>query len=351
MTPNRRTARLSNLGEFNLIQSIPRQLSTQGFLPTIGLGDDAAVFSPSSPQHVVLSTDLLIEEIHFTRKTATLYNIGYKAAAVNLSDMAAMGATPTGIFVSIALPSSLIQQDWQEFYRGLGAPCKTHKVRLLGGDTSSSPTSLFISITIIGQAHPEHILTRNGAKTGDLIYVSGTLGDSAAGFAYLKKYKTPPKPSTLSTPMSYLVHRHLNPTPRVALGQHLASQPYASAAMDLSDGLSRDLQHLCRQSRVGALIYSSHIPMSQQMQRYAKRIHTTPLHWSLHGGEDYELLFTIPQKWEYELEKFIKRRRIPISQIGTIQPKGFGIRIEHSENIQDYLQPQGYEHFSPRTER
>ena len=205
MSPNRRTARLSNLGEFNLIQSIPRQLLKAGFLPTIGLGDDAAVFLPSPPHHVVLSTDLLIEDIHFTRKTATLYNIGYKAAAVNLSDIAAMGAIPRGIFVSIALPSSLTQKNWQEFYRGLGVPCKTHKVKLLGGDTSSSPTSLFISITIIGQAHPEHLLTRNGAKIGDLIYVSGTLGDSVAGLTYLKKYKIPPKPSTLISDLDILI--------------------------------------------------------------------------------------------------------------------------------------------------
>lgn len=346
MSPNRRSARLSKLGEFQLIQSIPRQLTTQGFRPTVGTGDDAAVFSPSPPQHVVISTDLLVEDIHFTRKTATLYDIGYKAATANLSDIAAMGARPTGIFVAIALPPSSTQQDWLEFYRGIAAPCQSHKVQLLGGDTSCSPTSLFIAITITGQVHPEHILTRKGAKIGDLIYVSGTLGDSAAGLAYLKKYTRPPRPSSLSKPMTYLVQRHLHPTARIALGQFLASQPYASAAMDLSDGLSGDLNHLCRQSQVGALIDRTKIPMSQQLQRYAKRIGTAPLHWSLHGGEDYELLFTIPLKWQQALEKGAKRQQIPITQIGVIQPKRFGIRIEDSEGTVAMLPSEGYEHFS-----
>ena len=346
MSPNRRSARLSNLGEFQLIQSIPRQLTTQGFRPTVGTGDDAAVFSPSPPQHVVISTDLLVEDIHFTRKTATLYDIGYKAATANLSDIAAMGARPTGIFVAIALPPSTTQQDWQEFYRGLAASCQPHRVQLLGGDTSCSPTSLFIAITITGQVHPTHILTRRGAMIGDLIYVSGTLGDSAAGLAYLKKYTRPLKPSSLSKTMNYLVQRHLQPTARIALGQLLASQPYASAAMDLSDGLSGDLQHLCRQSQVGALIARTKIPMSQQLLHYANRIRTTPLHWSLHGGEDYELLFTVPLKWQQALEKKSKRRKIPITQIGIIQPKRFGIRIENSEGTVDMLPSEGYEHFS-----
>ncbi len=346
MSPTRRPALLSNLGEFQLIQSIPRRFSTQGFHPTVGTGDDAAVLPPSPLQQVVISTDLLVEDVHFTRKAATFYDIGYKAAAVNLSDIAAMGATPTAIFVAIALPPSLTYEDWQEFYRGLAIPCKRHKVQLLGGDTSSSPSALFITITITGQVHSEHILTRQGAKVGDHIYVSGTLGDSAAGLAYLKKNKRPPKPSTLSKPMKYLVHRHLQPTARIALGQLLASQPYASAAMDLSDGLSGDLRHLCRQSQVGALIHSRQIPMSKHMQSYAKRIRANPLHWSLHGGEDYELLFTVPTKWQHELEKVAKTCRVPITQIGVIQSHRFGIRIEQGDNTQEVLLQQAYEHFA-----
>jgi thiamine-monophosphate kinase len=176
--------------------------------------------------------------------------------------------------------------------------------------------------------------------------VSGTLGDSAAGLACLKKYKRPPKSSTLPKAIKYLVQRHLQPTARIALGQLLASHPYASAAMDLSDGLSGDLSHLCRQSRVGALIHSEQIPMSKHMQSYAKRIRANPLQWSLHGGEDYELLFTIPPKWQQELEKKSKTSRMSITRIGIIQPKRFGVRIEQGNNTQEVLLQQGYEHFS-----
>lgn len=347
MSPTRRQARLTHLREFQLIQSLPRRFSTQGLRPIVGIGDDAAVLPSSSSQHVVISTDLLVEGIHFTRKTATMYDIGYKAAAANLSDIAAMGATPTAIFVAIALPPSFIEEDWPEFYRGLAVPCKRYKVQLLGGDTSSSPTSLFIAITIMGQVAHGHFLTRHGAKNGDLIYVSGTLGDSTAGLAYLNQSKHPSKSAIRSNSMKYLVQRHLQPTARVALGELLASQPYASAAIDLSDGLSGDLNHLCRHSQVGALIYSGQIPMSQQMQHYAKRIRETPLHWSLHGGEDYELLFTIPPKWQHKLEKCAKKHRIPITQIGVIQPKRFGVRIEHSDQTRHVLPQRSYEHFSP----
>lgn len=345
MSSNPRSARLSNLGEFQLIQSIPRQFTTEGIRATVGIGDDAAVLPLSPKQHLVISTDLLIEDIHFRKKTSTLYDIGYKAAAANLSDMAAMGATPTAMFVAIALPPSFTNQDWQKFYKGLAIPGKSYKVKVLGGDTSSSPTSLFITITIIGLVRPGHILTRQGAKVGDAIYVSGTLGDSAAGLAYLEKCTRPPKLSALQKAMKYLVQRHLQPTARIALGQLLASQPYASATMDLSDGLSGDLKHLCQHSHVGALIDSRQIPMSQEIQYYAKKSRTTPLPWSLHGGEDYELLFTIPPKWQQEFERKAKKQRMAISKIGVIQPKRFGIRIVQNDGSQERLSSKGYEHF------
>jgi len=345
MSPTRRQASLSKLGEFTLIESIPRQCSSRKFRPTVGRGDDAAVFPLSPTQHMVLSTDLLIEHIHFNRHTATFYDIGYKAAAANLSDIAAMGATPTALFVAIALPASLTKKDWQEFYRGLAVPCKPHNVQLLGGDTSASPSALFIAVTITGQVEPGHILTRKGAKTGDLIYVSGTLGDAAAGLAYLKN-SPPSKASPRTKPLQYLVQRHLQPTPRIALGQLLASQPFASSAMDLSDGLSGDIRHLCRQSHVGALIHSQQIPMSKPLQAYAKRVSALPLDWSLHGGEDYELLFTVPPQWQPELEKIARTRRMSITQIGVIQPQRFGIRIEHHDRTRHLLPQRSYEHFS-----
>ncbi len=346
MASIRRQATLDTLGEHRLIQSIPPQFSQSSLPPTIGRGDDAAVLALPSSHQAVVSTDLLIENIHFSIKTATFYDIGYKAAAANLSDMAAMGAIPSAIFVAIACPPSLKHNDWKNFYRGLAKPCRAFDVELLGGDTSASSTSLFIAVTVLGHIKPGHILTRHGAKTGDLIYVSGTLGDSKAGLTFLKKYKHPPNLSTFSQSTKFLAQRHLHPTPQIRLGQLLASRPFASSAIDLSDGLSGDLRHLCQQSGVGALIYEEHIPMSLQMRSYAKRVRAIPLQWALHGGEDYELLFTLPPQWQQTVEKRARTHRIPITQIGVIQPLRFGIRIERHDHIQERLTQRSYEHFS-----
>ena len=283
MPPFRGQASLSQIGEFRLIQSITRKGFPQGIRPIIGIGDDAAVLPNFSPDHIVLSTDLLIEHIHFSRSSSTFYDIGYKAAAVNLSDIAAMGATPTSILVSIALPPRCTLKNWKELYRGLAVPCKAQNVQLIGGDTSSSPSTIFIAITILGHIKVGLSLTRNRAKVDDLIFVSGTLGDSAAGLEYLKQHTQPIKPSRLAQPMKFLVTRHLRPTPRLALGQLLATRRLASAALDISDGLSGDLAHLCRQSQVGALIQSTQIPLSPQLIRYAAKKKQPSLPWALHG--------------------------------------------------------------------
>ncbi len=346
MSPTRRQASISDLGEFQLIQSLPQRFTTQGFQAAVEIGDDAAVIPSSSSQPLVLSTDCLVEGIHFSRKTATCFDIGYKTASVNLSDMAAMGALPTAILVAIALPGSFTTQDWKGFYRGLAVPCKPYNIKLLGGDTSSSLTSLFITVTIIGHVNGKRYLTRKGAKTGDLIYVSGTLGDSQAGLTYLKRNLSLPRRSKLSTPIKYLLKRHLQPVAQVSLGRLLVSKPYASAALDLSDGLSGDLMHLCKHSQVGALIHMNQLPMSRHMQWYAKRIHISPFSWSLHGGEDYELLFTVPPSQHQAVEKLARRHRIQITQIGMIQPRRHGIRIVHHDGTTHPLPQNSFEHFS-----
>ena len=346
MPPSRRQASLSQLGEFQLIQSISHGFSQGGIRPIVGIGDDAAVLPGSSLNQMVISTDLLIEHIHFKTTTFTFYDIGYKAAAVNLSDMAAMGATPTSILVSIALPAHLNHQDWKELYRGLAVPCKAQKVQLIGGDTSSSPSALFIAITVLGRIKPGRSLTRSGAKAGDIIYVSGTLGNSAAGLDYLNQQKQQVKVSTLPQPIKFLVRRHFRPTPRIALGKMLSTHRLASAALDLSDGLSGDLAHLCQQSRVGALIHASQVPLSTQLNNYAKQKRKSSLTWALHGGEDYELLFTVPPAHFRRLEQSVKTLRLSITPIGVVKPRRFGIHIEDSKGTIHPFLPQSYEHFS-----
>jgi thiamine-monophosphate kinase len=345
MSPSRRQALLSHIGEFQLIQSIARGFSARGPRPLIGIGDDAAILSHPSSAHLVISTDLLVEDIHFSRDTASLYDIGYKAAVANLSDIAAMGATPTYILVAVALPSHMTFHDWKELYRGLSVPCKAHGVQLAGGDTSGSRSSLFLAITILGQVKPNHGLTRGGAQEGDLIYVSGTLGNSTAGLAYLTRQASHGKIKPLRQPMKFLVNRHLRPTPRIALGCLLSSHRFASAALDLSDGLSGDLRHLCRQSRVGALIQEASLPMTSHLIAYASQMNIDPLPWALHGGEEYELLFTVPPKYQRRLELAVKQLRIPVTTIGIITPHRSGLRIKKQDGTIQKLIPQSYAHF------
>ncbi len=341
-----RSARIRKFGEFDFIRAIPRSLSRHGPSPSLGIGDDAAVLPSMPSKNLVVSTDILVENIHFQTNTATYFDIGYKAAAVNLSDLAAMGATPSFLLVALALPPGFRPKDWNMFYRGLLSCCQTHGVRLIGGDTSASPTGLFVALTIIGEAKPQNYLTRSGATPGDLLFVSGTLGDAAAGLTILQARKQPVPHARLRQPMKHLVRRQLRPSPRILLGQVLAKHQLASAAIDLSDGLSGDLAHLCHQSQVGAWVEESHIPLSSHLEAFAAQNHKPPLSWSLHGGEDYELLFTVPPSSQQRLKRATKRLHVPITQIGIIKPSGYGIRICQGREQSKPLHPQSYDHFS-----
>jgi thiamine-monophosphate kinase len=204
---------------------------------------------------------------------------------------------------------------------------------------------VFLAITILGKIEPNHGLTRGGAKKGDVIYVSGSLGNSAAGLAYLTRQPSHDKASSRRQPLKFLVSRHLRPTPRIALGRLLSSQRFASAALDLSDGLSGDLWHLCQKSRVGALIQKASLPMSPHIIKYSSQMKVDPLPWVLHGGEEYELLFTVPTEYQRRLELAAKRLRIPVTAIGVITSRRFGLRIAHQDGSTQKISPQSYVHF------
>ncbi len=346
MPPSRRQALVSTIGEFQLIRALTGGFSLPGPHTHIGMGDDAAVLAHPSSAHLVISTDLLVENIHFSKNTSSFFDLGYKAAVANLSDIAAMGAIPTYILVAVALPSHVRYGDWKDLYRGLSVPCKAHGVQLVGGDTSASRSSLFLAITILGQVKPGQALTRVGAREGDIIYVSGSLGNSAAGLDYLTHHPSRGKISKLRQPMKFLVGRHLQPTPRIALGRLLSSRRLASAALDLSDGLSGDIKHLCQQSRVGALIQEANLPISPHLIAYAFKMRVDPLSWALHGGEEYELLFTVSPKKQHRLELAIKQLGIPATAIGVITPRRSGVQIAHQDGRTQKLVSQSYMHFS-----
>ncbi|MGH7232582.1 MAG: thiamine-phosphate kinase [Nitrospiraceae bacterium] len=337
--------------EFGFIKELHHRFGRTGRSVTRGIGDDAAAVRLSRRLTLLITTDLLAEHIHFSLATATFQDVGYKAAVANLSDIAAMGGTPNFVVSAIAIPPVRRQWDITEIYRGLMAACRTHGVELVGGDTSASDRDLFLSITMIGTVSSGHVLRREGARVGDLLYVTGTLGDSLAGLdllgprpthrASLKTRRT----SLLRRDIAYLTGRHLRPTPRIKEGQSLSRSRLATAAIDLSDGLSGDLVHLCEQSGVGAEIDASALPLSPACRRYgeARGLDTTAL--ALKGGEDYELLFTVSPKQEAAINRLMRKTGYRFSRIGTIRSRSFGRRIRAPSGAVRPLPVLSYRHF------
>ncbi|TAJ25387.1 MAG: thiamine-phosphate kinase, partial [Nitrospirae bacterium] len=312
------------------------------------IGDDAAVVRLPAGHRLLLTTDLLAEGIHFDLTTATYEDLGYKAAVANLSDIAAMGGTPRHMLVAMALPADRTVSQIRRLYGGLMKACRQHGVALIGGDTSASRGGLFISVTLTGTAPPGQVLMRDGARVGDFIYVTGTLGDSLAGLNLLtaQRRKNPPRYERT------LMNRHLRPTARIAAGQTLASRGLATAAIDLSDGLSGDLAHLCEQSAVGAEITATALPLSPACRAYAAAHRVDPTRLALAGGEDYELLFTVSPKNRATVDRLAHEAPYRITSIGIIRPKSFGLRLRDEEGSLKKLTISSYQHFqNPPTVR
>jgi thiamine-monophosphate kinase len=338
-----------SIQEFALIRELRKQFGHQTPGVVQGIGDDAAVIEALSPVWWHLTTDLLAEGIHFDLKSAAPESIGYRAATANLSDLAAMGAVPRYLLISLAIPQQIRQPQVYDLYRGMMKACRIHGVALIGGDTSASKAGLFLSITLLGTTAQRRALFRHGAQVGDQIYVSGTLGDSLAGLRLLGHSTTvgasKTKPSQLSrVHRQFLIRRHLQPTARVAEGRWLNNGRLASAAIDLSDGLSGDLRHLCEESGVGAEVETDHLPLSPACRAYAKACGISQVQLAITGGEDYELLFTVSPRSRRTLERQARARGYRITRIGTIRPKGFGIQMT-SEGRTKPLPATSYEHF------
>ena len=336
----------SPLQEFALIRTLERRFARRSPGLIHGIGDDAAVIATSSPMWWHLTTDLLVEGIHFDMTSATPASIGYRAAMANLSDIAAMGAVPRYLLISLAIPKTWKQPHVQRLYTGLMKACRLYDAALIGGDTSASKAGLFLSITLVGTTRRRRALFRHGAKVGDLIYVSGTLGDSLAGLQLVMSGSTPRRwKSKLSrSHRQFLLRRHFHPTARIAEGQWLNERRLASAAIDLSDGLSGDLRHLCEASRVGAEVELDKIPISPACHAYARAIGISPIGLALTGGEDYELLFTASPRNRDKVERQARSRGYRLTRIGTIRPHRFGIRMA-SDGRTQLLPATSYEHF------
>lgn len=325
--------KLDKLGEFGLIERIRKALPRARGVRA-GIGDDAA-WLDCRGRTFLLTTDLLVEDIDFKLAWSTFYSLGYKTLAVNLSDIAAMGGSPAYLTLSLGIPRGFTAEDIDEFYRGVRFLARRSGVSLVGGDISAA-RRFFISAALIGHCSGAPV-RRNGARSGDDLYVTGTLGDSALGLDLLKK-----KPRDRRGAAAYLIRRHQFPSARVKAGAVLARRRLARAMIDVSDGLLQDLTHLCRASKVGAEIRENALPLSSAFKTLAGRKRAVQ---ALAGGEDYELLFSVRARDRARLEKIKGRLGVPITRIGKCLPAGSGIKLLESSGRPASFSLRGYDHF------
>lgn len=290
---------IATLGEFGLIDRLTKGIELKNESSKYGVGDDAAVLSYPSEKQILVTTDLLMEGVHFDLTYVPLKHLGYKSAIVNFSDVYAMNGTPKQITVSLGLSKRFSVEDLEDFYAGLRLACDLHHVDIVGGDTTSSLTGLAISITCIGEADKDKVVYRNGAKETDLICVSGDLGAAYMGLQLLEREKTVFKGTEEVQPdftgKEYLLERQLKPEARKDIIERLAAiNVLPTSMMDVSDGLSSELMHICTQSNTGCRVYEEHIPIDYQTAVMAEEFNMNLTTCAMNGGEDYELLFTVP---------------------------------------------------------
>lgn len=335
---------INTLGEFGLIDTLTKNQTTVQPTTLKSVGDDAAVIK-NAGEVTVISTDMLVEGIHFDLMYTPLKHLGYKAVVVNLSDIYAMNAEPTQITVSVAISNKYSLEAMQELYDGIYTACKMYKVDLVGGDTTSSPKGMIISITAIGQAAEGDIVYRNGAKKGDILCVTGDLGASYLGLQILERekhvYLEHPGVQPELEKTQYLIERQLKPEAQAgAIAYFRKNKVKPTAMIDISDGLASEIIHICRQSGTGAFIEEGKVPIHPDTEMTAIEFKLDPITCALHGGEDYELLFTIDEK---DLEKI---RFMPeVFIIGEITDAADGIKLHTTGgNLYD-ITAQGWNHF------
>jgi thiamine-monophosphate kinase len=343
MLENKRESRtpISSMGEFKLIDHLTKQFEIKHKGTTKGVGDDCAVIENKSNE-ILITTDLLVEGVHFDLSYMPLKHLGYKSVMVNLSDVYAMNGKANQITVSIALSNRFTLEAVEELYEGIHLACKNYNIDLIGGDTTSSTKGILISITAIGEARKEDIVYRSGAKPGDLLVVSGDLGAAYLGLQVLEREKQVFEVNPNAQPeldnYSYLVERQLKPEARKDIVDLLAEMEVVPSAMiDISDGLSSEILHLCKQSKVGCNLHEDKIPMDQQVISTCEEFNMSSTTVALSGGEDYELLFTIPQS------DFPKVKGNPnLSVIGYMTEESEGAHLITRANQKIELIAQGW---------
>jgi thiamine-monophosphate kinase len=333
---------IASLGEFGLIEHLTKNIDIKNSSTLLGVGDDGAVIDHFGRQTVV-SSDLLIEGIHFDLSYTPLKHLGYKSVIVNLSDIYAMNAAPTQILLNIGFSNRFSLEALDEFYTGVYAACEAYNVDLIGGDTSTSQKGFIISVTAIGEVAPDSFVKRSGAQVNDLICVSGELGSAFLGLTLLEREKrifeeTGAQPDLEG--QSHIVGRLLKPEARKDIVEYFSEAGIIPTSMiDISDGLSSDLLHICKASQNGCVLYEDKFPFNEEAKAFAYKLEIDPTACALSGGEDYELLFTVSQD-DYEKIK----TNPSVSIIGYITPENEGKHLITRAGNKHELIAQGWNH-------
>lgn len=343
MSKDKQQTRISELGEFGLIDRITRDVQITNTSTLKGIGDDAAILDFKDKQ-VVVSTDLLTEGVHFNLMYVPLKHLGYKSVVVNLSDIYAMNAIPSQITVNIALSSKFSVEAVEELYSGIRLACEKYNIDLIGGDTTSSLTGLTISITALGDVDKDNVVLRSGAKLNDLLCVTGDLGGAYMGLQLLERENEVFKVNQNMQPQlagyDYILGRQLKPEARPDIIEAFKKMGIKPTSMiDISDGLSSEIIHLCKNSNVGCNLHEDKIPMDDQTKKMAEELNINPLVAALNGGEDYELLFTLP------LNDYEKIKNDPdFTIIGHITKASKGAKLITTGGSAIQLEAQGWNH-------
>jgi thiamine-monophosphate kinase len=337
---------ISSLGEFGLIDHLTKNIELQNASSIVGVGDDAAVIDHFGKQ-TVISTDLLLEGVHFDLMYTPLKHLGYKAVIVNLSDVYAMNAIPTQITLSIGISNRFSLEALDDFYEGVYAACEKYGVDLIGGDTTSSQKGFIISITAIGEVSPDKYVKRSTAQKGDLLCVSGDLGAAYIGLLFLERekkiYLENPQVQPDLEGEKYVVGKLLKPEARKDIIEFFQQNDILpTAMMDISDGLSSEILHICKQSNLGCVLYEDKLPIAEEMKAAAYKFEIDPTACALSGGEDYELLFTLKQE---DYDKLLLNEQISV--VGYMTEPEQGAHIITKGGGKHAITAQGWNHLNP----
>ncbi len=327
-------ADIREIGEFGLIDLIKKKILSRDEQVVVNIGDDAAVIKSRPGRFLIFTTDTMVQGVHFDLSYCTFEEIGWKAMTANLSDIAAMGGLPRYALVTVGLPRSTKSRDVLSIYQGASRIAGRYKCKIIGGDTTLVPKDLFISIALLGEVEKRSLVTRAGARKGDLICITGRLGEARAGLEFLKRFGR-------SHPS--LVRKHLKPVPRIEEAGILTGSLRVNSMIDVSDGLSSELFHLAEASGLGILVYEQALPVSPRCRKVASLLNSDPMPWALSSGEEYELLFTVDGGDGGKIERI--KSRLDVSVIGHVLDRQQGVRLVRKSGAISHLKRSGFTHF------